>query len=138
MEIKKGKEPELEELIQMKARELDLENPPAHPYWKKKILWLAENDPENTWSQFQRSKRSLYRKILLDVETAARLRLILTKKGEMQSDQIEEVIGNVLTPLDGPASLPNPPKPLKDKQTQMILAWSQEKAEAIARQTETT
>ena len=109
----------------LKPEELEIENPAHYPEWESHLQWMLENHPQYTKELFLKKKKVLKQTLLRVVQRASILKSILREEGNLEPDQIEEVVyAKIVAPSDGPALSPNPPERLPDRLELKILNWA--------------
>ncbi len=100
----------LQQLQKLNPEDVCIREPNLDPMWRDHLLWLLDNHPERC---LYRSDRNELKRLLLRVtQRASLLQVILNEKGQLQNDQIQEIVyAKVVSPSE---SLREPPKALND------------------------
>jgi hypothetical protein len=112
----------LQELKNLKPKDLYIEHPNLDPLWRDHLLWLLDNHPGRCLELFRRDRKQLALQLLRALQRASLYDAILREEKYYEKDQIQEfVYGKIVAPSD---SLREPVNPISDKMRLKILAWS--------------
>lgn len=113
----------LEELLRLRPEQMQISHPNLERDWEAHLAWLIDNRPEWTAEMFQKDRKKLRDRLLLTTQTAALSRAIHRTRGDLDPDQIEEIIYNqIVAPPEGLGE--DPPEEMPEEMQRKIQAWS--------------
>lgn len=98
--------------------ELHLKNPDALPYWKAKLVWMMDNEPERLQQMFRAPKELM---AYLDEQTA---RAAAAEMRETKAGTPKDVAQEIAMSLVAPEPEEYPEIQMPEAQRRMMLAWA--------------
>jgi len=102
--------------------EIELEHPNLDDTWRTHLLYLLDYHPTWVLNLYQNDPNELKRVLLSVVQRAELMKDILSQKGKLAREQIEEhVCQSIVYPIE---HQPPPPNQLSESQRLSVLDWS--------------
>jgi hypothetical protein len=113
----------LKQLEQLDPQAIEIDDPQHDPMYQDRLLWLLENNPQQTARQFRESLQTLKAELLLNLQQAS-LALVRLKAQGVPADAAEEKVYAqiVAPPAQSLALSSSPPDPLPENEQAQILA----------------
>jgi hypothetical protein len=104
-------------------------------WWRMRLEWLLEYEPQETLAQYRKDPRALYRALCAAAEAAIKRSQALTREDRLARDQIEEIVTEGVAPMLVDQAQERLPEDLEGE----ILEWAEDPLTRILhRRTATT